>query len=303
MVKLQTPVNGMELRHIRYFIAVAREGNFTRAASRLGIAQPPLSLQIKALEQEVGAVLFRRGAYGAELTAAGQAFLKTVEGMPALSEQAIKQAQRAARGEVGALRAGYCASAAFNKVVPGTIRAFRRAYPDVELLLEESNTTRLLAGLHDGTVDIAFLRPALTDLADLQVRSLSNEQLILALPASHAACGERSIDLTTLASEPFLLFPRSIGPTLYDTIVAACTQAGFEPQVHQLAPQFPSIVNLVAVEIGIALMPVSMEQVHSAGVVFRAVKGKLPNAGLSLAYRKGDASKLVRNFMAVAVSN
>jgi DNA-binding transcriptional LysR family regulator len=293
----------MELRHIRYFIAVAREGNFTRAASRLGIGQPPLSLQIKALEKEVGAVLFRRVAHGAELTAAGQAFLKTVEGMPALTEQAIKHAQRAARGEVGALRAGYCASAAFNKVVPGTIRAFRRAYPDVELLLEESNTTRLLAGLHDGTVDIAFLRPALADLADLQVRSLCNEQLILALPTNHAACGDRSVDLTTLANEPFLLFPRSIGPTLYDTIVAACTQAGFEPQVHQLAPQFASMVNLVAVGIGIALMPASMGQVHSAGVVFRTLKGKLPNAGLSLAHRKGDASKLVRNFMAVAVSN
>jgi DNA-binding transcriptional LysR family regulator len=293
----------MELRHIRYFIAVAHEGNFTRAASRLGIGQPPLSLQIKALEQEVGAVLFRRVAHGAELTAAGQAFLKTVEGMPGLAEQAIKHAQRAARGEVGALRAGFCASAAFNNVVPGAIQAFRRAYPDVELLLEESNTTLLLAGLHNGTVDIAFLRPALTDLADLQVRNVSKEQLILALPASHAACGDRSVDLTTLANEPFLLFPRSIGPMLYDTIVSACRQAGFEPQVHQLAPQFASMVNLVAVGIGIALMPASMGQVNSAGVVFRTVKGEMPNASLSLAYRKGDASKLVRNFMAVAVSN
>jgi len=293
----------MELRHIRYFLAVAHEGSFTRAATGLGIAQPPLSVQIKDLEREVGAALFRRVAYGAELTAAGRAFLETVEGMPAQSEQAIKLAQRAARGEVGALRAGFTASSAFNNVVPGTIRAFRRAYPDVELTLEESNTTRLLAGLHDGTLDVAFLRPAASDLSELQVRTLSEESLIVALPAGHAASGKSSIDLTVLAGDPFILFPRSIGPALYDTLITACRQTGFEPRLDQLVPQLPSIVNLVAAEIGVAILPASMSQVRASGVVFRATTSVTPTASLSLAYRKGHASKVIRNFMAVAVSN
>ena len=290
----------MELRHIRYFLAVARERNFTRAALKLGIGQPPLSLQIKALEQEVGAVLFRRVAHGAELTAAGQAFFQMVEEMPAQSERAIKMAQRAARGEVGTIRAGFTASSAFNNVVPDTIRAFRHAYPQVELLLEESNTTRLLTGLHEGTVDVAFLRPAVSDLARLNVRKLSEEALVLALPAGHQACANKVIDLARLSEEPFILFPRSNGPTLYDTLVAACQQAGFEPSVHQLAPQFPSIVNLVAAEVGIALMPASMAQVKTAGVTFRSLQGNIPSASLSLAQRKGDTSKMARSFVKIA---
>ncbi len=293
----------MELRHIRYFLAVARESNFTRAALKLGIGQPPLSLQIKALEHEVGAVLFRRVPHGAELTAAGQAFLEMVEGMPAQAEKAIKVAQRAAHGEVGALRAGFTASSAFNNVVPGTIRAFRHAYPEVELHLEESNTTRLLAGLQEGTVDVAFLRPAASDLAELRVRKLSEEPLILALPANHAACMEEAVNLADLSGEPFLLFPRSMGPTLYDLLVAACRQAGFEPRVHQVAPQFSSIVNLVAAEIGIALMPASMAQVKTTGITFRPIQENLPSISLFLAQRKGDTSKLVRNFVSVALSN
>ena len=129
-------MNGMELRHVRYFLAVAREGNFTRAAAGLGIGQPPLSLQIKDLEREGGALLFRRVAHGAELTEAGHAFLDVVGGMPGLAEQGIRSAQRAARGEIGDLRVGFTASSAFNTVVPGTVRAFRRAWPGVRLPLE-----------------------------------------------------------------------------------------------------------------------------------------------------------------------
>src|ERR1700739_3231297 len=132
----------MELRHIRYFLAVAEERHFTRAAAKVGIGQPPLSQQIKDLEAEIGTPLFHRVPHGAELTAAGEAFLESAMEMPALAERATKATQRAARGETGSLRVGYTASSAFNVVVPTAIRAFRRAYADVELLLEEANTTR-----------------------------------------------------------------------------------------------------------------------------------------------------------------
>lgn len=134
----------MELRHIRYFLAVAEERHFTRAAARVGIGQPPLSQQIKDLETEIGAQLFRRVAHGAELTAAGEAFLEKVQGMPALAEQGKQAALRASRGEIGSLRVGFTASSAFNTVVPTAIRAFRRAYADVELALEESTRRTLL---------------------------------------------------------------------------------------------------------------------------------------------------------------
>ena len=293
----------MELRHIRYFLAVAKEGNFTRAAAGLGIGQPPLSLQIKDLEQEVGALLFHRVAHGAELTPAGQAFLAVVEGLPELARRGVRHAQRAARGEIGVLRVGFTASSAFNAVVPGTLHTFRRAYPSVELMLEEANTTRLTAGLDDGTLDAAFLRPEGAGCRDLQLRLLSEEPMMLAIPTGHAMVDEGEVDLTRLAKDPFILFPRSIGPTLYDTIIDACRKAGFEPHVDQLAPQISSIVNLVAADLGISMVPASMSQLHIAGVAFREIKGQAPRTRLALAYRKGNTSNLVRNFMAVALSN
>ena len=293
----------MELRHIRYFLAIAKEGNFTRAAAGLGIGQPPLSLQIKDLEQEVGALLFHRVAHGAELTPAGQAFLAVVGGIPELAERGVRHAQRAARGEIGVLRVGFTASSAFNAVVPGTLRVFRRAYPSVELILNEANTTRLTVGLDDGTLDIAFLRPEGADGRDLQVRLVSEEPMMLAMPTGHAMVGEDEIDLAHLAKDPFILFPRSIGPTLYDTIMSACRKSGFEPHVDQLAPQISSIVNLVAAELGVSIVPASMSQLNIAGAAFREIKGQAPTARLALAYRKGNTSNIVRNFMAVALSN
>jgi hypothetical protein len=148
----------MELRHVRYFLAVAEERNFSRAAARVGIGQPPLSQQIKDLEAEVGAPLFHRIPQGAELTAAGHAFLENVRAIPLQAERAIRAARRGARGEIGSLRVGFTSSAPFNPVVTSTIRSFRRAYPDVDLTLEEANTTRLVAGLRDGELDAVFLR-------------------------------------------------------------------------------------------------------------------------------------------------
>ena len=293
----------MELRHIRYFLAVAKEGNFTRAAAGLGIGQPPLSLQIKDLEQEVGALLFHRVAHGAELTTAGQAFLAVVGGMPDLAERGVRHAQRAFRGEIGVLRVGFTASSTFNAVVPGTLRTFRRAYPSVELMLEEANTTRLTTSLDDGTLDIAFLRPKDAGANDLQLRLLSEEPMMLVMPTGHAMAGEDEIDLARLAEDSFILFPRVNGPVLYDTIIEACRKSGFGPRVDQVAPQFSSIINLVAAELGVSMVPASMSQLHIAGVTFRKIKGQTPTARLALAYRKGNTSKLARNFMAVALSN
>jgi DNA-binding transcriptional LysR family regulator len=221
----------MELRHIRYFLAVAHERHFTRAAARVGIGQPPLSQQIKDLETEIGTPLFHRLAHGAELTAAGEAFLEGVREMPAIAVRAATAAQQASRGETGSLRVGFTTSAAFNPVVPAAIRAFRRAYADVGLTLEETITTRLVAGLQGESFDAVFLQPHAAGSEAFQVRLLSEEPLLVALPVGHPVTAQQEVDLATLCEETFLLFPRPFGPTLYDSIVGACRAAGFEPVI------------------------------------------------------------------------
>jgi DNA-binding transcriptional LysR family regulator len=292
----------MELRHIRYFLAVAEERHFTRAAAKVGIGQPPLSQQIKDLEGEVGAALFHRLAHGAELTEAGKAFLAGVKEMPLIAERATMAARRAVRGETGSLRVGFTASATFNVVVPSTIRAFRRAYPDIDLTLEEANTAPLITRLGEGTLDAAFLRPGAAGTGGLQLRRLSEEPMVVALPKRHHAAALEQIDLALLKDNPFLLFPREIAPTLYDTVVDACRTAGFEPIIGQFAPHMASIVNLVAAELGVSIVPASLMQVRVTGIAYRQIAGQSPTTRLALAYRRGETSPVVRNFIARAVS-
>jgi DNA-binding transcriptional LysR family regulator len=240
--------------------------------------------------------------HGAELTEAGKAFFAGVKDMPLVAERAIMTAQRAARGETGSLRVGFTASATFNVVVPSTIRAFRRAYPDIDLTLEEANTAPLITRLREGTLDAAFLRPGAAGTNELQVRRLSEEPMVIALPKRHHAAALKSIDLALLKDDPFLLFPREIAPTLYDTIVGACQKAGFEPIIGQFVPHMASIVNLVAAELGVSIVPASMMQVRVTGIAYRQIAGRSPTTRLALAFRRGETSALVRNFIARAVS-
>jgi DNA-binding transcriptional LysR family regulator len=292
----------LELRHIRYFLAVAEERHFTRAAARVGIGQPPLSQQIKDLEEEVGAALFRRLAHGAELTEAGKAFLAGVKEMPTTAARATTAARRAARGETGSLRVGFTSTATFNVAVPSAIRTFRRAYPDIYLTLEEANTIQLITGLREGTLDAVFLRPGTAGTEDLQLRRLSEDPMVVALPKRHPAAARKEIDLEMLKDDPFLLFPREIAPALYDTIIDACRTAGFEPIIGLVAPHMASIVNLVAAEIGVTIVPASLKQLRVTGVAYRQIAGQSPTTQLALAHRRGETSPVVRNFIARAVS-
>ena len=289
----------MELRHVRYFLAVAEEKNFTRAAARVGIRQPPLSQQIKDLEAEVGAPLFHRIPQGAELTEAGRALLENVRVIPVQAERAIRAAQRAARGQIGSLRVGFTNSAPFNPIVTSTIRSFRRAFPDVDLTLEEANTSPLVVGLREGELDAVFLRPDEGE-DDLQFRRLSNEPMLVALPANHPVAKSIEIDLIRLKGDPLILTAR--GSAWADTVIRACRRAGFEPTLGQPAPQISSVVSLVAAELGFSLVPASMRQLRVTGVTYREVKGDAPIMHLALAFRRGETSKIVRNFIAQAVA-
>ncbi len=291
----------MELRHIRYFLAVAEEAHFTRAAAKLGIGQPPLSQQIKDLEKEVGVLLFRRVPHGAELTAAGAAFLDEVRSMPGIAERAIRAAQRASKGETGTIRVGFTASAAFSVVVPKAVRDFQKAYADVELVLEENNTTYLVNGLRSGAIDLAFLRPGFDGQEQFQIRLLSEEPMIVALPSGHRCTKQKTVDLRELRNDPLLLFPRSIGSSLYDTVLQAFRKKGVEPVLGQAAPQIASVVNLVAADLGFSIVPASMAQVQVKGVVYRPIAGDAPMARLSLAYSKDNRSTVLKNFVSRAL--
>lgn len=286
----------IELRHVNYFLALVAEKHFTRAAERSGIQQPPFSRQIRDLEEMVGAQLFSRTPSGAFPTEAGKAFLSIVQSIPDQIERATRNAQRAARGEIGSLRVGYTGSAAFNPVVAATIRSFRRSYPEVDLSLEEANTPRLVEGLKDGRYDVVFLRPGASGSADLQERLLVEEGMIVVLPADHPLSAVKQVKLAQLKDESFILLPPAFGPILHDEIYAACRKAGFEPILGQMAPQIGSVINLVATGLGVSLVPEAMRCMQVPGVVFQPLEGKGPVARLAVSLRKGESAVTVRNF-------
>ncbi|MGZ2406754.1 LysR family transcriptional regulator [Rhizobium leguminosarum] len=289
----------MELRHLRYFLAVAEEGNFTRAAGKLGIGQPPLSQQIRDLEREVGAALFHRVPHGAELTAAGTAFLGEAKASLAAAEKAKLVAQSANRGETGRLSLGFTASSAFNPVVSTTIRRFRARWPEVQLSLTEMNTLALMQKLERGELDAAFMRPGLDDPAGIRLRRLPDEPMVIALPASHPLARRSELPLAALADEPFILFPRLVGLSLYDDVVLACRKAGFELTVAQEAPQISSVVNLVAADLGVSIVPASISKIKLEGVAYRPIEGPPAVARLALAILKTHRSPVTENLISL----
>ena len=293
----------MELRHLRYFIAVAQEGHITRAAERLGMQQPPLSQQIRALESELGVQLFRRLPRGVEMTEAGRALLDDAQAILAHIDHAFATTRRTARGELGRITVGFTSSAPFHPFVPRIIRAFRESFPLIALTLEESGTTELIEDLRQERVDAAFIRTPVADPMGLTVNPLLEETMVVALPADHAlACDDGAgLRLAALAGETFVVYRRRSGPGLYDAIFAACHTAGFSPVVGQEAPRIVSTLNLVASGLGIALVPESLRLMQMDGVVYRNLTGEpRPRAPLLLATRRGDTGAVVRRFLDLA---
>src|SRR3954451_6866266 len=215
----------LELRHLRYFVAVAEEGHVTRAAERLGIQQPPLSQQIRALETELDVQLFRRKPRGVELTQAGEALLGEARGILDRVEYAAAAARRTGRGEAGRIGLGFTSSASFHPFVPRIIREFREASPLVALMLEEAGTGELVDGLRAERIDAAFVRSPIGAATEFAVHSVLQEEMVAALPAGHRLAGgptTRRLPLAALEPETFILYRRPLGPGLYDAIIAAC---------------------------------------------------------------------------------
>ncbi|SAI57878.1 LysR family transcriptional regulator [Bordetella ansorpii] len=289
----------MELRHLRYFTAVAEELHFTRAAARLGIGQPPLSLQIQQLERELGTPLFLRLPRGIALTEAGVQFLVDARAILASAERAVDTARRLGRGESGAITVGFTASAVFHPYLPRAIRAYRDRYPGVRIQLRESNTVSLLRDLRDGGLDVAFVRPPYLLDAEFTAERVLDEPMLLALPPDHPLCRRRAVPMQALAHEDFVLYPRAIGAGLYDAIMDACQRAGFTPRVAQEGPQIASIVSLVAAGIGVALVPAAMRHMGAEGIAYRPIRGDAPHAQLDMVYRHAGGSQSVGNAVAL----
>lgn len=278
----------MELRHLRYFVAVAEAQHFTRAAKALGMEQPPLSQQVQALEREIGAPLFKRLPRGVSLTDAGHAFLEDARRILRDAEQATERARRVARGEQGRIRVGMINSAPFHSLIPQVIREFRKRYPNVALTLEERTTPGLAAAVLNQTVDMAFVRPLLETDRALCTEALLDEEMLVALPSGHPLCARARIPLLALSIEPFVLFPHAVGAGLHDEIIGACRKAGFSPRIVQETMQVTSIVNLVAAGLGVSIVPSSMQQANIEGVTYRPIRNPAPKARLSLLYRRED---------------
>jgi DNA-binding transcriptional LysR family regulator len=296
----------MELRHLRYFVAVAEEGHVTRAAARLGIQQPPLSQQIRALEAELRVQLFRRKPRGVELTQAGEALFTEARAILQQIEHAVTAVRRTARGEAGRIGLGFTSSASFHPFVPQAIRAYRETHPLVRLTLEESGTGELVAALIEERLDAAFVRSPIGvsgPAEEIAIHSVLDEAMVAALPAGHVLASRaaaKPLGLSELAAETFILYRRPLGPGLYDAIIASCQRAGYSPNIGQEAPRMLATLSLVAAGLGVTLVPQSMRRLRVHGVAYRLLDSAAGLvAPLNLAYRRGESSEAARRFIAL----
>ena len=286
----------MELRHLRYFVTVAEELHFGRAAERLHLSQPPLSMQIKALESEIGTQLLERSRRKVELTPAGSVLLREARDILARVEQATAAAQRAGRGEIGELTIGFISIADYN-VLPQVLSEFRLRQPSVRLNLREATTDAQVLDLVQQRIDVGFALAPIQD-GRLATRALLSEPLVAALPESHPLARARGpLSVTRLADSPFILFPRHMAPGLYDDVVSFCRQAGFSPRVEQEAVQMQTIISLVSAGLGVAMIPASMRNLGRTGVVYRNLREPSPQTEILVAWRKGETAPALVRFL------
>jgi DNA-binding transcriptional LysR family regulator len=294
----------MELRHLRYFLAVAEERHITRAAARLGLKQPPLSQQIRALEKELGIKLFTRLPRGVELTPAGQGFLEDARALLSGVERAASRARSAAMGQPGRISIGLTTSASLHPGVTRALRAYADRHALISLDLHSNSAAGLTEALLRGEVQVAIIRAAVARPASLVFEKLAQENMLIALPAGHhlvkrgasGACAP--ISLRALARERLILVRRHAAPGMYSNVVDACHRAGFTPLVVAEVEHMLTSINLVAAGVGISLVPASIREIRQQGIVYCPVLDA-PSlvAPLTLIYRRGEAQPIVTDFI------
>ncbi|NIM43581.1 MAG: LysR family transcriptional regulator [Hydrogenophaga sp.] len=294
----------MEFRHLRYFLAVAEAGHMTRAAERLGIQQPPLSLQIKALEAELGVSLFQRHPKGVSLTDAGRQFEQ--EARRLVDEMAAMQGRmaRVARGELGLLNVGFTSSAAAHAFTPEALRACRRAWPGITLSIREDHAAGITEAVAAGRLHCGLIRVPVALPEHLSFELLLREPVVVALPVDHplaAGVGaRRGLALTDLRQEGFILVRQPGAPGLYANLLALCEARGFRPRIAAEVERMVTSLNLVAAGAGVAVVPASMRGLHPQAVTYRPLADGTPlDAPLTLVYRTAEASGPAAHFLKI----
>jgi len=290
----------MELRHLRYFVAVAEELNFTRAAKRLGIKQPPLSAQIQQLEKEMGTQLLRREARGVELTDGGKLLLEQARIILRQVEDATIGVRRRARGETGRIIIGSSGSF-FHPLIMKILQECKKRYPDLTIApeVELTNTPLLLAWLRTGRIDACLFPMPIDDSEGLTIEPLVDEDCVIVVPRGHALANSGSVSLASLAKETFVFCYRNFSPAMYDSILDACGRAGFQPKVSQEAAQIIAVIAMVASGFGISIVPRSFGEVRLAGVGYIDIEEDSPRSMIGLACRRDERSASIKNLMQV----
>jgi len=290
--------SAIELRHLRYFVAVAEELHFSRAAKRLRIAQPPLSQQIRQLEQHIGHALFNRNSRTVALTHAGETLLELARHILKRLEEDVETVRRVGRGEMGSLTVGFIGSAMLT-VLPAILRGYRMKFPQVALRLRELTTSRLVDAIRQGAVDIGFLRDAgPTD--GLSVQTVLAEKYVVALPDRHPLAQRKKVSLIALKREPLVLFPRELGPLAWDKTIELCEIAGFRPTIVQEAAEWLVVLRLVSSGLGISITPACVATIKTPGVICRELTSCPISTNIELAHRTDYLNPIMNAFLVAA---
>ncbi|MEL6815357.1 MAG: LysR substrate-binding domain-containing protein [Cyanobacteria bacterium J06598_3] len=291
----------MNLRQLRYFLAVADELHFGRAAKRLNMAQPPLSAQIKQLETNLGVLLFERTKRRVNLTAAGKVLQQEAQQVLMAVEIAAHKTQQAGLGERGRVSVAFVSSAMYS-ILPPWLSAFSQQYPAVELVLQEATVIEQVEGLLAHRIDIGFVRPPIMHpLAAEKIarKTVLQEPLLASLPKTHRLSAAEKVTLAELAPEGFIFIPRHLATDMHDKIISFCAQANFSPRVVQTADQLQTVLGLVAAQIGIAILPAAAQKLQREGVCYRQFAEAAPTTEVVMIWRNHESSAILENFLAV----
>lgn len=287
----------MELRHLRYFSAVAQHLNYSEASRRLHVAQPAISQTILDLEAELGVKLLFRTKRSVQLTAAGTTFLRETEDILRRAGEAARLAQRAARGEVGSLGIGFF-GAASSPILPSLVQTYRRKFPDVELHLYEMNPDQQLAAFDDGRIQIGFSRPLPPDRCiEFEEETVYLDHLAIALPETHPLAKQKVVRLKSLAGEPFVQFHRQGAPGLFDKVINTCSRAGFSPRIINEPNFMATVMTLVESGLGVSLIPRCVRSLNRIHVAIRPISPKSARIPLCVNWRKSETSPIVAAFL------
>ena len=286
----------MELRHLRYFVSVAEQRSFSRAAQVLHVSQSAISEQIADLEAEIGVLLLDRGTRQTALTESGRVFLQHAQRVLDEARNAISEAQRTERGEGGILRIGFFAGGV-GEGFPELIRSFRKLHPGVELSLLEMMPTEQWPALVEGRIDLGFTRlPEPQFRRELKFEVVQMDPMMAILPISHRKASSKRIDLRELANDPFVLSSRSVSPSVFDKVIELCAEAGFSPKIASISTVWSSVILMVRAGEGVALLPINQQQSLAQDVAFVPVKGTNATVELCVCWSARRDRRLLRSF-------